>query len=641
VGVRPIDPAAGTVGIAGRTADFDPETTWISDLTAPSDGTPVPTFAIATPVLTLDRFERIATLVARVHLGRWLATMRAEAGPTQSPEGGEPRLILRDRSGTTLTIPRWFRSGDVGPSGTIPEDESLGLKLVGPGPPGPAGHRGRHVCLNGREVLGHDLPLGTARWAVLTETDADVALAVVSGLQSRFIAFGLVIAAICSVLFYFPFRYLIQPLSELRDAAEAMRRGDRSRRVEVQTHDEIGQLSNAFNEMAEAVDARTADLRVAAKELEAREEQLRAERDRLRLVIGSMSDGLMFLDPSGKVLLANDAAQPLVEAFEAEGKAREIGDRICPGDTPLDPAEGGCATCLKAGERDHQACVIDVGSSVFEVRSSELPKSGSDGAGRVLVLRDITSRVNQETRQTHQERLAVVGEVAAVVAHELNNPLAAIRMFVQMLEEEAGPESPFQEHVEVIGRNVDACRKTIRGLLEFASAGEPERGVYDLHELLREVGRFLRPLARRADIALELDLEATDPEVIGDELQVRQVFVNLVLNAIQASDGAGSRVALRTRQAEAGSGVEIEVDDDGPGISSRGRKRIFDTFFTTKAKGTGTGLGLPISRRILEAHGGSVELVESRPGRTLFRVNLPRNGRPSMLGLRPLPMVMS
>jgi signal transduction histidine kinase len=268
--------------------------------------------------------------------------------------------------------------------------------------------------------------------------------------------------------------------------------------------------------------------------------------------------------------------------------------------------------------------VVDVAGRVLEIHATPLP-AGSDGRrGRVLVARDITDRVAQDERQIHQERLSVLGEVAAVMAHEINNPLAAIRMFAQMVEQGLGAGSPYREHLGVIRRNTENCERAIRELLDYATGASPEVDEVDLHAVVEDAARFVRPVAERGRVSVRLDLAAHDATVSGDEIQLRQVFVNLLMNAIQALGGVGGEVALSTR--EEGAHVVVDVADSGPGIPGELHARIFEPFFTTKRRGSGTGLGLPTARRIAELHGGGLELVESRPGRTVFRVRLRRAG---------------
>jgi signal transduction histidine kinase len=564
-----------------------------------------PWLEIAVPVLSLDRRRRVGALAARIDAARWVVEARGALPATGAEEDESVRIVLEDGAGRALEIP----SG-LGRSGAAPP-----LRLAD----------GAAAVSDPGAVLARSFAIPIAGgWKVTVARDAAAVFVPIARLKMRFFALGLALAAACGLVFFFPLRFLIRPLQALEAAARRIERGDYAGRVPVESQDEIGHLAGAFNHMAAAVEERTRGLERAARDIEARKEELRLERDRLGLVIRSMSDGLVFLDASGRVALANEAAAPLVRSLD--GPAGGLAWRSCAGQHP---GTASCADCLRVLESEPFACVLEAqGETVLEVRSTALPSAGRSGsAGRVLVSRDITERVAQEARQTHQERLAVVGEVAAVVAHELNNPLAAISMFVQMLQSELSPESPFREHADVIARNAETCKRAIRGLLDFASPAAPEEGEVDLHALLREVGHFLAPLRQRAKLDIAYELEAKDPVVIGDEIQLRQVFVNLVLNAIQAAGGAGRRIRVATAEADGGRAITADVEDDGPGVPPEIRERIFDAFFTTKRPGRGTGLGLPISRRIAEAHGGSLELVHAEAGRTVFRVMLLREGR--------------
>jgi len=220
--------------------------------------------------------------------------------------------------------------------------------------------------------------------------------------------------------------------------------------------------------------------------------------------------------------------------------------------------------------------------------------------------------------------MAVLGEIAAVMAHELNNPLAAIAMFGQMLESQLEPGTSQRESAEVIRRNTETCKRTIRGLLDMAARSAPETTRFDLHDMLEDVRRLLRPICERAGVACRVVRGMEAAEVSGDELQLRQVVINLLLNAVQAADSAGGSIQVTT--AERDRRIEVDVRDDGPGVPPEAQPHIFEPFFTTKPAGVGTGLGLSTSRRIVEAHGGTLDLVDTGPGGTTFRVSLPCEG---------------
>jgi signal transduction histidine kinase len=470
------------------------------------------------------------------------------------------------------------------------------------------------------DTLATPADLSVARWRVVVEMGTTRALEPVAGLQSRFLGAGLLIALATALLLFFPLRFLVKPLGTLRDAARRISDGDFGRRVVIESKDEVGDLAAAFNVMADAVHDRTTRLEAVAKDLEVRKDELARERDRLDAMVRSMQDPLVFFDDHGKVTLSNAAAAPLLPVL-AGPDGLDLAVRCGRG------GEGDgrdCVACLAHGDLPKQSCRLEVGARVYEVLATRIPSAGG-WLGRLLVARDITELVTLDERQARQERLAVLGEVAAVVAHELNNPLAAIGMYAQMMEGELPPGSPFHEHVDVVRRNTETCRRAIRGLLDSAYSADPEVSQVDLNDTLDEVGRFLRPLLRRARVEWVREGELRDPVLRADAVQLRQVFVNLAMNAIQAVEGVGHRVTIAVADADGGRTLVIDVTDDGPGIAPERRERVFEPFFTTKPAGKGTGLGLPISRRIVEAHGGTLTLVSAEPGCTTMRVRLPRH----------------
>ncbi|MBT5873059.1 MAG: GHKL domain-containing protein, partial [Candidatus Latescibacteria bacterium] len=216
----------------------------------------------------------------------------------------------------------------------------------------------------------------------------------------------------------------------------------------------------------------------------------------------------------------------------------------------------------------------------------------------------------------------VLGKLAAVVAHELNNPLAAISMYNQMMESELPEPSPFDEHIDVIKRNTKSCQQIIHDLLDYARIPQPKIQETDLHKLLNDVVLFLRPLHGDSSISIVRNFESDDAICWGDPTQLQQVFVNLLVNAIQAVDEQSGTVRMYTRDVDEGRAIAVRIEDNGSGIDEAHRKDIFDPFFTTKSIG-GTGLGLSTSARIIEAHEGTLELSSSKPGHTVFQVILP------------------
>lgn len=231
-------------------------------------------------------------------------------------------------------------------------------------------------------------------------------------------------------------------------------------------------------------------------------------------------------------------------------------------------------------------------------------------------------RLPQADQQAHQERLSVLGEITAVAAHDINNLLSSISMFSQMLLDGLDASSPLHPHARVVHRNTVSCARTVRSLLDMAATSPPVPEDFDVHDLVDEVVELLRPVARQRGTVLQVDAEATDSVLCANELQLRQALVNLVMNAIQAA-AKTKRGTVTVGTSNRAGELVLRVGDNGPGIPGELRERVFEPFFTTKPRGEGTGLGLPTTKRIIEAHGGRLILRNGRGGGTVFEMVFP------------------
>ena len=240
-----------------------------------------------------------------------------------------------------------------------------------------------------------------------------------------------------------------------------------------------------------------------------------------------------------------------------------------------------------------------------------------------------TQLVESRALIERQEKLASLGVLAAGVAHEIRNPLTAIkaRLFTQQKSLEKG--SPAFNDSELISKEITRLERIVRDFLHFASPSEPEWGAVSARQLLGEVRELLAPELGKKEIALDLE-NGGDFSLQADAQQLKQVLINLVQNAAESIGGRGrvtlraceDRLALEGRMREV---VILEVADTGSGIPAEVQKQLFDPFYTTKP--TGTGLGLSIAMRILEKHRGTLQF-QTEPGRgTTFGLVLPRESR--------------
>jgi two-component system sensor kinase FixL len=247
---------------------------------------------------------------------------------------------------------------------------------------------------------------------------------------------------------------------------------------------------------------------------------------------------------------------------------------------------------------------------------------------------DITERRRGEEearrsadRLIHVSRLATMGEMAAGIAHEINQPLTAIANYARACERFMDQPEPDLEEMRLaaheIGSEAMRAGEIIRRLRQLVRKGDDERLPSDLNTIVEELRVLTQADARANDTHLSFELEADLPVVVVDRVQITQVLLNLVRNALESLSAtpAGKRqITIRTRRAEHGD-VEVSVCDNGPGVAAGMLDRLFDPFSTTKAHGT--GLGLPMSRTIIESHRGTVTYASAQPHGACFRVTLP------------------
>lgn len=232
-------------------------------------------------------------------------------------------------------------------------------------------------------------------------------------------------------------------------------------------------------------------------------------------------------------------------------------------------------------------------------------------------LKDYAARKIMES-----ERLALIGQLAANVAHELNNPLQGIVTYSHLLLEKVPQDSPTRPSLERIVTQANRCRDIIRGLLDFSRQRKPDKTICSIDSVLEECVAFVENQASFHNIQLETHFNDDLPKIVVDPSQMQQVFMNMIINAAEAME-EGGKLTVATNLDPAENFVEVEFSDTGHGIAQEHMEKIFDPFFTTKEVGHGTGLGLAISYGIVKEHAGTIS-VESEVGKgSTFIIRLP------------------
>ncbi|MGM0609523.1 MAG: c-type heme family protein [Thermodesulfobacteriota bacterium] len=255
------------------------------------------------------------------------------------------------------------------------------------------------------------------------------------------------------------------------------------------------------------------------------------------------------------------------------------------------------------------------------------PVWGNDGQVQNIIryAREITEKKKVDQKIQQAEKLVALGQLSSGMAHEINNPLGIILCYVDLLKRQLTELPQGLDDLEVIEQQTINCKNIVTDLLQFSKKQESTKAPACMNRIIRDVAHMFQHQLGKKDIQLKVNLEPDMPEITVNRDKIRQVMVNLILNAMQAVREKGT-IAINSCHFPDKKKVSITVWDNGPGVDSSIRYKIFDPFYSTKRTGEGTGLGLSVSYGIIQEHGGEIN-VESEKGKwTRFEVILPRDG---------------
>lgn len=350
---------------------------------------------------------------------------------------------------------------------------------------------------------------------------------------------------------------------------------------------------------------------------------LATEAGLLRAIVSTATEGIVTMQADGRILMVNRAAEMMFGYGPSELLGQDV--TILMPNPYAAEHEGYVRNYLETGV----ARIIGSGREVVAKRrdGSEFPIDLSVGEGLVdgrrlfvAILRDISERKRLQAKLSLAERLAAIGELAAGVAHEINNPTNTILNCAQLIRD----GDPALEHAQLITEEGTRIANIVSDLLQFARTERRELQPTDLADVVKRTVRLVREVFLGQGVTIELEFEPDVPPVSADRSQLQQVLLNLLNNARDAlvAKSAGPRIVL-VRVIRAGDGAALGVRDTGPGVPAQLGDRIFEPFFTTKRGRGGTGLGLSISRSIVDGLGGTLTL-RSQPGEGAeFRMWLP------------------
>lgn len=346
-----------------------------------------------------------------------------------------------------------------------------------------------------------------------------------------------------------------------------------------------------------------------------------------RDILNSIARGIVTIDLQRRITSCNRAMEQIlgVRAVDFFGRPLEV--LFPPGDPLYEMLQ--TSVQQEAGTREldlehpgGSGRKIPLRATTFSLRNEV-----GERVGAILLLKDMTELRKMEERVQRASRLAALGQLTQKLVHEIRNPLSAMDINLQLLQERCddlrGEDAETDRYISIINAEVRRLNEVLRNVRLFAHPAPPDLEDLDLHQVIRQVISVLRGEAEQRKVEIIDHLQAQDSLVRADEDQLQQVFINLFKNSIEAM-GEGGKVEVISRNTGKGKTVTVEIVDTGPGIHMANIRRIFDPYYTTKKKGT--GLGLSIVYNIIDQHGGSIDVGSWLGEGTLFSITLPLAG---------------
>lgn len=429
-------------------------------------------------------------------------------------------------------------------------------------------------------------------------------------------------------------RQIAGPLARTVEMMEDLGRGRLDRRLRLQRRDEIGRMAAAVDRFADTLQENTARMETLLAERSRSEERHRQLSQEFGAVLHAIPDELSLVAPDMRIVWSNRGDEGGGEPGAFHHCSMAVQE--CP-----------VRRCYASGAQEEGREATPEGR-VIEIRAFPLKREG-EVTGVVRWSRDVTERVRLQQEADQASRLAALGEVAAGVAHEINNPNGMILLNLGLLADFYRDVEPLLEEIaarqgelELAGLDLATLRQEIplvlremqggarkvktivEDLKNFARRAPPRHEErVDLNEVARAAARLTANAIGKAGARFELDLAEQLPEVAGSFQRIEQVVINLLVNACQALEAPGRAIRVTSRHDAARRVNVLEVRDEGRGIAEADLRHIFDPFFTTRREEGGTGLGLSVSERIVREHGGQLELSSRPGGGTTATVTLP------------------
>jgi len=456
------------------------------------------------------------------------------------------------------------------------------------------------------------------KWGLIVKQDTPEAFKPITELKNQVITLAIVSVFVIVIIVFVLAHGITQPILQLVQGANAIGKGILGHRIPIKTKDEVGILASEFNRMAEKLEESYAGLEQKIRE---RTAQFRESEEKYRESINLANDAIFTLDAdSAQIVDSNKKAEELSGYSKYELSKKKIWEIVPEYDREktkqlwmmINKTGSGMLDNIDCQHIDGRLTPTSVSASVIE-----------HGRKRTIqwICRDITERKRMELQLIQAERLAAVGELAAGVAHEVNNPLGGLQNFVKMMKKEPDNIPQNSEFLDLMSEGLKRIEVIIKQLMAFSRPYSTHMSNHNLNEIVESSLRFVDHRIKEQSTRLEKILHSNLPEIYGDADNISQVIINIIVNALDSMPSGGSLIIETGYCDHQPSSIQVRITDSGAGIREEIISKIFNPFFTTKEMGS--GLGLAISKRIVDDHNGNI-LVKSKIGEgTTFYVCLP------------------
>jgi PAS domain S-box-containing protein len=420
---------------------------------------------------------------------------------------------------------------------------------------------------------------------------------------------AIVFGALGSIVFA---RRITQPISRLVERSISAAKGNLEQRIDIRTGDEIEELGRNFNQMIQQILLDRNELENRLREITS----LKAYNDN---ILSSMTNGLITIDLNGNIVTLNPMAEQILGKKREEVTGLSL-EEACHDHHPL------CQMMIEALSHgkgtSHSEIELKRGEASLWLTTSTSLLTDGEGKkiGALAIFQDITEIKALEERLRQADRLAALGILSAGLAHEIKNPLSAIKTFVQLLPKKVESLSFMEKFNVTVPREIDRINQLVEDLLELTRKRVRSLVDVDVNRLILQITDLHGEEMGRRHIIFENHLNEALPPIRGDSETLYRAFSNLVINAIQAMPNGGS-FHISSELDQVSSVVKITFRDTGVGMDEETSKSLFNPFFTTKDKGV--GLGMALVRKIIEDHRGTIEVTSEKGKGTTFVLGLP------------------